>query len=63
MLEVRIPARWAIDEVIVETSGLAQPASDRYPRAASPSHMILVLAALVVGRSGIRFLPIIERGG
>lgn len=46
VLEVRIPARWAIDEVIVETTGLVQPASDRYPKVASPSHTILVLAAL-----------------
>ena len=30
----------------METTGLVQPASDRYPKVASPSHTILVLAAL-----------------
>ena len=36
----------AIDEVIMETSALAQSAPDRYPQVASPIHMILVLAAM-----------------
>src|SRR5208337_2168825 len=33
-------------EVIMETSALAQPVSDRYPQVAGPIHTILVLAIL-----------------
>src|ERR1039458_1269866 len=35
-----------LDEVNMETSDLAQSASDRYPRVAGPIHTILVLAVL-----------------
>jgi uncharacterized protein len=35
-----------VDEVIMETSALAQSASDRYSQVASPIHTILVLAAM-----------------
>ena len=44
------------DEEIMETSALAQPASDRYPQVASPLHTILMLAALAAWTFGAKIL-------
>ena len=40
----------------METSALAQPASDRYPQVASPLHTILMLAALAAWTFGAKIL-------
>jgi membrane protease YdiL (CAAX protease family) len=46
----------SLDEVIMETSALAQPTSDRYPRVANPLHTILMLVALAGWTFGAKIL-------
>jgi len=44
------------DEVIMQTSPLAQSTSDRYPQVASPLHTILMLAAFTAWTLGAKIL-------